>query len=77
MEILTAYVREHAPWKPPPEDQQLEADEQRLATDIQAALTVIGRRKTDYDPLGIGLTCVIRTCAEPTSTRLTCRGRSS
>ncbi len=52
MEILTAYVREHAPWKPPSEDQQPAAEDQRLATDIQAALTVIGRRKADYDPLG-------------------------
>ena len=38
MESLTAYVRERAPRDP--------------ATDIQAALTVIGRRKTDYDPPG-------------------------
>ena len=55
MEILTAYVREHAPWGPPPEDQQPAADERPLATDIQAALTVIGRRKTDYDPPWEGL----------------------
>ena len=52
MEILTAYVREHAPWNPPPEDQQPADDEQPLATDIQAVLTVIGRRNTDYDPPG-------------------------
>ena len=73
MEILTAYVREHAPWKPPSEDQQPADDGPRfgppspmenvqavndiltehvhtIETDIQAALTVIGRRKTDYDP---------------------------
>ena len=52
MEILTAYVREHAPWKPPSKDQQPAAEDQRLATDIQAALTVTGRRKADYDPPG-------------------------
>ena len=55
MEILTAYVREHARWGPPPEDQQPADDESRLATDIQAALTVIGRRQADYDPPGEGL----------------------
>ena len=64
MEILTAYVREHAPWNPPPEGQQPTADDQSLptfsdedllptsalATDIQAAITVLGRRKANYDP---------------------------
>ena len=64
MEILTAYVREHAPWKPPTKDQQPTADDQSLptfsdedllptsalATDIQAAITVLGRRKANYDP---------------------------
>ena len=57
MEILTAYVREHALWDPPPEDQQPAADEPPPAppsdmADIQAVLTVLGRRKTDYDPPG-------------------------
>ena len=69
MEILTAYVREHAPWNPPPEDQQPAADDQRpapppdpgsgdddepprLATDIQAVLTILGRRQANYDPPG-------------------------
>ena len=50
MEILTAYVREHARRDPSTEDQEPAADNPRLATDIQAALTAIGRRKTDYDP---------------------------
>ena len=52
MEILTAYVRERAPRDPSSEDQQPTDDESRLATDIQAALIVIGRRKADYDPPG-------------------------
>ena len=47
MEILTAYVREHAPL---PEDQQPADSTMRPTTDIQAALTVIGRRRTGYDP---------------------------
>ena len=55
MEILTAYVRERAPRDPSTEDQQPTDDESRLATDIQAALTVIGRRQADYDPPGEGL----------------------
>ena len=54
MEILTAYVREHARREPPPEDQQPAVDEPRLATDIQAVLTVLGRRRTEYDPPGEG-----------------------
>ena len=52
MEILTAYVREHSPWKPPREGKQPASDKPRPATDIQAVLTVIGRRKADYDPPG-------------------------
>ena len=52
MEILTAYVREHARRDPSTEDQRPADDESRLATDIQAALTVIGRRKVGYDPPG-------------------------
>ena len=47
MEILTTYVRERVPWKesrpaneePPP---------RKLAADIQAALTVLGRRERTY-----------------------------
>ncbi len=78
MEILTAYVREHAPWEPPRGDQQPAGTEQhsetpsdiaedhsptfdldiegdnasplRPATDIQAVLTVLGRRQVNYDP---------------------------
>ena len=64
MEILTAYVRERAPRDPSSEDQQPTDDESHvptfsdeellptsaLATDVQAALTVIGRRQTGYDP---------------------------
>ncbi len=52
MEILTAYVRERAPRDPSTEDQQPTANNQRPAIDIQAVLTVIGRRKADYDPPG-------------------------
>jgi uncharacterized protein YjbI with pentapeptide repeats len=60
MEILTAYVREHAPWPPKPgqgeKDDQLPTKDSPIpgrwipprevkpATDIQAILTVLGRR---------------------------------
>jgi hypothetical protein len=43
MEILTAYVREHAPWK---EEEQ--RSQPMLALDIQAILTVLGRRTRTY-----------------------------
>jgi hypothetical protein len=46
MEILTAYVREHAPW-----DREDEGESPRakpLAKDIQAILTVVGRRLRTY-----------------------------
>ena len=66
MEILTAYVRERAQRDRPSSAQQPAADDQRpaafsdedllptsaLATDIQAALTVLGRRRANYDPPG-------------------------
>jgi len=47
MEILTTYVRERAPWKEsrPPNE---EPPPRKLAADIQAALTVLGRRERIY-----------------------------
>jgi hypothetical protein len=56
MEVLTAYIRETAPWPPKPlKDIQPSHDEQfsqeepsRLAADIQAILTVLGRRTQTY-----------------------------
>jgi uncharacterized protein YjbI with pentapeptide repeats len=50
MEVLTAYIRENAPWK---QENNLSSETQstknaqlptKVATDIQAALTVLGRR---------------------------------
>jgi Pentapeptide repeats (8 copies) len=65
MEVLTAYVRETAPWlpKPPKDAQPLKGDQSpreeppttqeqrppRPATDIQAILTVLGRRTRTYE----------------------------
>lgn len=47
MEILTTYVRERAPWKESRHPNE-EPPAQRLAADIQAALTVLGRRERMY-----------------------------
>ena len=48
MEVLTAFIRQNSPW-PPSEERQKEEKERGeippLPVDIQAALTVIGRRK--------------------------------
>ncbi len=56
LEVLCAYVREHAPW--PPRDQpgkapgnDAEETKPRPATDVQAALTALGRRqRMDGEP---------------------------
>lgn len=52
VEVLTAYVRQHAPWPPAAEGGPVEAAavpengtaHQRPRADVQAALTVLGRR---------------------------------
>ena len=46
MEVLTAYVRENAAW-----DEE-EQDPEPIRTDIQAILTVIGRRQVQFDRAG-------------------------
>jgi hypothetical protein len=50
MEVLTTYVRDNAPW-PPKNNQPSSSPEpfQKLATDIQAILTVLGRRTRSSD----------------------------
>jgi hypothetical protein len=56
-EVLTAFVRGHAPWPPsrpgqPPADLAVEdiTRLQRWAPDVQAALTVLGRREPAFGP---------------------------
>jgi hypothetical protein len=50
MEVLTAYVRENAPWKEEDQNNQsLRGIRPKLAPDIQAILTVIGRRTRTYE----------------------------
>jgi hypothetical protein len=55
MEVLTAFIREHAPRTEQAED---ESEPTRPSADIQAALAVIGRRNVRYDAgyLNLGLT---------------------
>ena len=55
MEILTAYVREHAPWEPPPEDQQPAAGDPYFrppspTEDIQAVIAVREQQVPDLAP---------------------------
>jgi hypothetical protein len=62
MEVLTAFIRDHAPWPPsaPSSEQFTPADvtasgrivEERPETDVQAILTVLGRRNRAHDPEG-------------------------
>jgi len=49
MEVLTAYVRENAYWGDNPEEDEMR---QPLATDVQAVLTVLGRRRVAFDGPG-------------------------
>jgi uncharacterized protein YjbI with pentapeptide repeats len=49
MEVLTAYVRKRSPAAEVAED-GTKPDPTPVKTDIQAILTVIGRRKVDFDP---------------------------
>ena len=52
MEVLTAFVRENAPLK---KEEIHQEQLPKIPTDIQAALTVIGRRYVDQDPENQGL----------------------
>ncbi len=48
MEVLTAYVREHAQWSEAKPGSEESSDEAKPAVDIQAVLTVLGRRSQWY-----------------------------
>jgi uncharacterized protein YjbI with pentapeptide repeats len=66
IEVLTAFVREHSreQW-PPLTDDQSDADPPPRTTrpDVQAALTVIGRRTTEHDSQEVNLQWAILTLA--------------
>jgi hypothetical protein len=49
MEVLTAYVRQHAAWKNDPQEETPEGQSKPPAPDIQAILTVLGRRVRTFE----------------------------
>jgi hypothetical protein len=49
MEVLTAYVRQHAAWKEEPQEENQEGQFKPPAPDIQAILTVLGRRARTFE----------------------------
>ena len=48
VEALTAFVRDHAPW-PPEQPERVTTRPRRPSSDIQAAMTVLGRRDISRD----------------------------
>jgi uncharacterized protein YjbI with pentapeptide repeats len=50
MEVLTAYLREHAPVRSEPAEPPVNPQEIRTPADLQTIATVIGRRKRSQDP---------------------------
>ena len=93
VEVLTAFVRDHAPWPPRRRDQpgkDVPINDvpplRAWAADVQAALTVLGRRKPSIGPVQpVDLTAIdlrgadlhAPTCREPTFSRPGCRDRCS
>ena len=56
MEVLTAFIREHSHEKWPPSDHPASrGQEPSTRPDVQAALTVVGRRDPDHDIQSIDL----------------------
>jgi len=57
MEVLAAFIREHShePW--PLKGGDSEVPKRATRPDVQAAVTVIGRRNSRYDPRGMALFC--------------------
>jgi uncharacterized protein YjbI with pentapeptide repeats len=73
MEVLAACIREHSreQWPPTPSNEPgAELPERTTRPDIQAALTVIGRRDTTHDQQPIDLTDANLTRANLTGARL-------
>lgn len=58
IEILAAFVREHAPWPP---RESLGSGRRRPSTDVQAAVTILGRRIVEQDtgaPISLSYTAL-------------------
>lgn len=73
MEVLAACIREHSreQWPKPPEEPGAERPERATRPDIQAALTVIGRRDTSRDIRPIDVSGTNLTRANLTEANLT------
>jgi len=52
MEVLTAFIREHSHKQAPPPDPDSQVQEQSTRPDVQAAVTVVGRRDAKRDIRG-------------------------
>ncbi len=57
MEVLAAFVREHSreQWPPMPDEPGVDAPERTTRSDVQAAVTVIGRRNFRHDRQAVNL----------------------
>jgi Pentapeptide repeats (8 copies) len=75
IDVLAAFVREHSrePWPPLPADDQSGAGSPERATrpDVQAAVTVIGRRNIQLDDQRVNLTDANLSGADLTGANLT------
>ncbi|MBI5120422.1 MAG: hypothetical protein HZA67_05415 [Rhodospirillales bacterium] len=56
MDLLTSFIREHAPWPL----KEGETSPERPRADVQEAVKVLGRRKIEFDPKGFWLD--LRNC---------------
>jgi Pentapeptide repeats (8 copies) len=71
MEVLTAFIREHSHEQWPPSDHPASrGQEPSTRPDVQAALTVVGRRDPDRDIQWIDLTGAHLTGADLTGAHL-------
>ena len=76
MEVLTAFIREHSREQWPPSDAGQPGQERSTRPDVQAAVTVVGRRDTKRDIRQL-LTSSARTSPARTSTARTSAARTS
>src|SRR5262249_28884323 len=70
MEVLTAFIREHSREQLPPSGAGSQDHEPSTRPDVQAAVTVVGRRDAQRDILPIDLTRADLTGAHLTSAHL-------